>query len=206
MQTPYSHVVNVFVAAQLRMDSSGGGLIWGDSAVISCSRSTWRSARSGRSQVGSGLFLGATNFQGRLCRPDHRRPIPLFRGHVPDAETGGMSPPRTSTTAFEITWATRPRALRARYPLLSGCGGQTGRFGPPSLPACTHGLLGDSQLQRWTVGVRHAMRHGMQMEAQLHLLQIVDMGSDDERTVYSSRPAARVGSSFSAILNAWNPG
>jgi hypothetical protein len=49
------------------------------------------------------------------------------------------------------------------------------------------------------------MSHGMQMEFSYTYAKSLDMGSDDERTVYSSSTGSTVGSSFSAILNAWNP-
>ena len=45
----------------------------------------------------------------------------------------------------------------------------------------------------------------MQMELSYTYAKSLDMGSDDERTVYSSSTGSSVGSSFSAILNAWNP-
>jgi hypothetical protein len=44
------------------------------------------------------------------------------------------------------------------------------------------------------------------MEVSYTYAKSMDMGSDDERTVYSSSTGSSVGSSFSAILNAWNPG
>jgi hypothetical protein len=50
------------------------------------------------------------------------------------------------------------------------------------------------------------MSHGFQMEFSYTYSKSMDMGSDDERTVYSSSTGSSVGSSFSAILNAWNPG
>jgi hypothetical protein len=43
------------------------------------------------------------------------------------------------------------------------------------------------------------------MELSYTYSKSLDMGSDDERTVYSSSTGSSVGSSFSAILNAWNP-
>ena len=45
----------------------------------------------------------------------------------------------------------------------------------------------------------------MQMELSYTYAKSLDMGSDDERTMYSSSTGTTVGSSFSAILNAWNP-
>ncbi len=43
------------------------------------------------------------------------------------------------------------------------------------------------------------------MELSYTYAKSIDMGSDDERTVFSSSTGSTVGSSFSAILNAWNP-
>ena len=66
--------------------------------------------------------------------------------------------------------------------------------------------IGDSNYNGGQLVLRHAMRHGMQMDLSYTYSKSLDMGSDDERTVYSSSTGSSVGSSFSAILNAWNPG
>ena len=65
--------------------------------------------------------------------------------------------------------------------------------------------IGDSNYNGGQLVLRHAMSHGMQMELSYTFSKSLDMGSDDERTVYSSSTGSSVGSSFSAILNAWNP-
>ncbi len=49
------------------------------------------------------------------------------------------------------------------------------------------------------------MGRSLQMELSYTYSKSLDMGSDDERTVYSSSTGTSIGSSFSAILNAWNP-
>ena len=49
------------------------------------------------------------------------------------------------------------------------------------------------------------MSHGVQMEFSYTYSKSMDMGSDDERTMFSQSTGSSIGSSFSAILNAWNP-
>ena len=65
--------------------------------------------------------------------------------------------------------------------------------------------IGESNYNGGQLVLRHAMRHGMQMELSYTYAKSLDMGSDDERSVYSSSTGTSVGSSFSAVLNAWNP-
>ncbi len=87
-----------------------------------------------------------------------------------------------------------------------GCGGKTGRYLADAV--CQHVQLGVHWRSNYNGGqlvLRHAMRHGFQMEFSYTYSKSMDMGSDDERTVYSSSTGSSVGSSFSAILNAWNP-
>jgi hypothetical protein len=49
------------------------------------------------------------------------------------------------------------------------------------------------------------MRDGLEMELGYTFSKSIDMGSDSERTIFSSSTGTSVGSSFGAIINAWNP-
>jgi hypothetical protein len=65
--------------------------------------------------------------------------------------------------------------------------------------------IGSSNYNAGQVTLQHKMSRGIQMELSYTLSKSLDMGSDAERTTFSSSTGTAVGSSFGAILNAWKP-
>jgi len=87
-----------------------------------------------------------------------------------------------------------------------GCGGQTNRFWPrqyASLYAWTS--IGSSNYNAAQFSLLRKMSRGLQMELNYTFSKSLDMGSDAERTMFSSSTGTSAGSSFGAILNAWKP-
>ncbi len=201
----------LLAAAASRRVRAGGGLSRALQPPHAAADRSGAAAEPGRSEVGAGLFLRcyaaleATAMPARPMCPA----IPYFENMFPDAAGGGMS---ATQNIYNDTLALHPgqrdrRALRARHPVLSGMRRQD------------RTLLADAVRQPVQLGIDRATAtttaarwlcatpcaSGFQMEFSYTYSKSMDMGSDDERTVYSSSTGTSVGSSFSAILNAWNP-
>jgi hypothetical protein len=210
MQTPYSHVVNVSWQRQL---PSGFVL---EAAYL---------GRFGRHQLqqidlaqpldlvdpksGQDYFSAATQLsKDGYAGETTVAPIAYFEDMFPSAATGGMSATQNIyNTIWKYNLGNETGALYALdilcYP---ACAGQMGKFWATQFASMySWASIGDSNYNGGQVVLRHAMSHGMQMELSYTYAKSLDMGSDDERTVYSSSTGSTVGSSFSAILNAWNP-
>ena len=87
-----------------------------------------------------------------------------------------------------------------------GCGGQTNRFWPrqyASLYAWSG--IGSSNYNAAQLTLLRKMNRGVQMELSYTFSKSLDMGSDTERTMFSSSTGTAAGSSFGAILNSWKP-
>ena len=211
MKTPYSHVVNVSWQRQLP-----GGFVLEASYL----------GRFGRRQLqqidlaqplnlvdptsGTNYFTAASQlskygYAGATTVPA----IPYFENMFPGAAQNGVS---ATQNIYDNVWryslGNETAALYALdilcYP---GCAGQTGRYWANQFASLyTWASVGHSNYNAGQVTLRHAMSHGFQMEFSYTYSKALDMGSDDERTVFSSSTGSSVGSSFSAILNAWNPG
>jgi hypothetical protein len=211
MQTPYSHVVNVSWQRQLP-----DGFVLEAAYLGRFGRHQLQQIdlaqpldlvdpKSGQDYFSAATQLSKDGYAGQTTVA----PIPYFEDMFPDAATGGMSATQNIyNSIWKYNLGNETGALYALdilcYP---GCGGQTGRFWPTQFASMyTWASIGDSNYNGGQLVLRHAMRHGMQMELSYTYSKSLDMGSDDERTVYSSSTGSTVGSSFSAILNAWNPG
>ena len=78
-----------------------------------------------------------------------------------------------------------------------GCGGKTGRYWPTQFASMySWASIGEGNYNGGQLVLRHAMSHGFQMELSYTYAKSMDMGSDAERTVYSSSTGSTVGSSF----------
>ncbi|HZD30545.1 MAG TPA: TonB-dependent receptor [Candidatus Angelobacter sp.] len=210
MQTPYSHVVNVswqrqlpagFVLETSYLGRFGRNLLQQvDLAqplnlVDPASGTNYFSAATQLSKYG---YAGATNVPA----------IPYFENMFPGAAQNGQS--ATQNIYNDIWRYSLGNETAALYALdilcYPGCNGQTGRYWATQYASLySWASIGESNYNAGQVTLRHAMRHGFQMEFSYTYSKALDMGSDDERTVYSSSTGSSVGSSFSAILNAWNP-
>ncbi len=211
MKTPYSHVVNVSWQRQLpegfvleaaylgrfgRRQLQQIDLAQPLDLVDPKSGQDYFSAASQLSKLG---YAGATTVPA----------IAYFENMFPDAAGGGLS---ATQNIYNSIWRyTLGNETAALYTLdilcYPGCGGKTGRFWPTQFASMySWASVGESNYNGGQLVLRHAMRRGVQMEFSYTFAKSMDMGSDDERTVYSSSTGSSVGSSFSAILNAWNPG
>ncbi len=211
MKTPYSHVVNVSWQRQLP-----SGFVLEAAYLGRFGRNTLQQIdlaqpldlvdpKSGQDYFGAASQLSKDGYAGQTTVA----PIPYFENMFPDAATGGMSATQNIyNSIWKYNLGNETGALYALdilcYP---GCGGKTGRYWPTQFASMyTWASVGESNYNGGQLALRHAMRHGFQMEFSYTFSKSMDMGSDDERTVYSSSTGSTVGSSFSAILNAWNPG
>jgi hypothetical protein len=210
MKTPYSHVVNVSWQRQLpsgfvleaaylgrfgRRELQQIDLAQPLDLVDPKSGTDYFSAAAQLSKDG---YAGATTVA----------PIPYFENMFPDAASGGLSATQNIyNTLWRYNLGNETGALYALdimcYP---GCGGKTGRYWAPQFASMySWASIGRSNYNGGQLVLRHAMRHGFQAEVSYTYAKSMDMGSDNERTVFSTSTGSSVGSSFSAILNAWNP-
>jgi hypothetical protein len=65
--------------------------------------------------------------------------------------------------------------------------------------------IGSSNYNAVQIKLLRKASHGVQTELSYNFSKSLDMGSDAERTMFSSSTGTSAGSSFSAILNAWKP-
>jgi hypothetical protein len=131
--------------------------------------------------------------------------IPYFENMFPYAASGGIS----ATQNIYNTW--RPgNETGSLYNLdilcPPGCGSATNRFWPRQYASMyAWSSIGSSSYNAGQITLRRKMSRGVQMELSYTLSKSLDMGSDSERTMFSSSTGTSAGSSFGAILNAWNP-
>jgi hypothetical protein len=211
MKTPYAHVINVSWQRQLP-----SGFVLEAAYLGRFSRHTLQQIdlaqpldlvdpKSGMDYFTAAAELSKYGYAGATNVPA----IPYFEDMFPDAASGGMSATQNIyNTLWRYLLGNETGALYALdiqcYP---GCGGKTGRFWPTQFASMySWASIGEANYNGGQLVLRHAMRHGFQMELSYTYSKSMDMGSDDERTVFSSSTGSTVGSSFSAILNAWNPG
>ncbi len=210
MQTPYAHVVNVSWQRQLP-----DGFVLEAAYLGRFGRNQLQQIdlaqpldlvdpKTGQDYFAAAAQLSKDGYSGQT----KVAPIQYFEDMFPDAAGSGVSATQNIyNSIWKYNLGNETGALYALdilcYP---GCGGKTGRFWPTQFASMySWASIGDSNYNGGQLVLRHAMSHGMQMELSYTYAKSLDMGSDDERTVYSSSTGSSVGSSFSAILNAWNP-
>jgi len=210
MKTPYAQVVNVSFQRQLP-----SGFVLEAAYLGRFSRHTLQQIdlaqpldlvdpKSGQDYFSAAGQLSKYGYAGMTSVPA----IPYFEDMFPDAAANGVSATQNIyNTVWRYNLGNETGALYALdilcYP---GCGGKTGRFWPTQFASMySWASIGTANYNGGQVTLRHAMRHGLQMEVSYTYSKSMDMGSDAERTVYSSSTGTSIGSSLSAILNAWNP-
>ena len=210
MQTPYAHVVNVSWQRQLP-----DGFVLEAAYLGRFGRNQLQQIdlaqpldlvdpKSGQDYFSAAAQLSKDGYAGQT----NVAPIQYFEDMFPDAAGNGVSATQNIyNSIWKYNLGNETGALYALdilcYP---GCAGKTGRYWPTQFASMySWASIGDSNYNGGQLVLRHAMSHGMQMELSYTYAKSLDMGSDDERTVYSSSTGSSVGSSFSAILNAWNP-
>ena len=210
MKTPYAHVVNVSWQRQLP-----AGFVLETSYLGRFSRRTLQQidfaqpldlvdSKSGMDYFTAASELSKYGYAGASTVPA----IPYFEDMFPDAASGGRS--ATQNIYNDIWRYTLGNETAALYSLdilcYPGCGGKTGRFWPTQFASMySWASIGRANYNGGQLVLRRPMGRSLQMELSYTYSKSLDMGSDDERTVYSSSTGSSVGSSFSAILNAWNP-
>ncbi len=207
MKTPYSHVVNFSMQRELH---SGFAL---ELAYI---------GRFGRhqlqqvdlaqpldlvdSQSGQDYFAAATQMsRQKYAGAASVAAIPYFEDMFPDAAGGGNS---ATQNIYNIWLSGNETGSLYSLDILCtpGCGGQTNRFWPRQYASLyAWSSLGNSSYNAGQFTLLRKMSGGAQMELSYTLSKSFDMGSDAERTMFSSSTGTSAGSSFGAILNAWNP-
>ncbi len=211
MKTPYAHVVNVSWQRQLP-----AGFVLEASYLGRFSRNTLQQIdlaqpldlvdpKSGMDYFTAATELSKYGYEGATTVPA----IPYFEDMFPGAASGGMSATQNIyNNIWRYTLGNETAALYALdilcYP---NCGGPTtGRFWPTQFASMyTWASIGEANYNGGQLLLRRPVGRSFQMELSYTYSKSLDMGSDDERTVYSSSTGSSVGSSFSAILNAWNP-
>jgi hypothetical protein len=207
MSTPYSHVVNLSLQRELP------------------SRFVLELAYIGRfgrhqlqqldlaqpldlvdSRSGTDYFAAATQLSKlKYAGAVNVAPIPYFEHMFPDAAGNGQS----ATQSIYNNWLAG-NETGSLYMMdilcVPGCGGQTNRFWPRQYASLyAWSSIGSSNYNAGQVTLLHKMSRGVQMELNYTFSKSLDMGSDAERTMFSSSTGTTAGSSFGAILNAWKP-
>jgi hypothetical protein len=87
-----------------------------------------------------------------------------------------------------------------------GCGGKTNRFWPRQFASMyAWSSIDSSNYNAGQLTLRRNLSGGVQLGISYTHSKSLDMGSDAERTTFSSSTGTTAGSSFGAILNAWKP-
>ena len=131
--------------------------------------------------------------------------IPYFENMFPDAAAGGQS---ATQNIYNIWLPGNETGSLYMLDILCtpGCGGTPNRFWPRQYASMyAWSSIGNSSYNAGQITLRQKMNQGVQMELSYTLSKSIDMGSDSERTMFSSSTGTNAGSSFGAILNAWSP-
>jgi hypothetical protein len=132
--------------------------------------------------------------------------IPYFEDMFPDAASGGQS---ATQNIYNQVWF--PGNETGSLYLLDilctpGCGGSPNRFWPRQYASMyAWSSIGSSNYNASQITLRRRMSRGVQLKVSYTFSKSLDMGSDSERTIFSSSTGTSAGSSFGAILNAWKP-
>ena len=210
MKTPYAHVVNVSWQRQLP-----GGFVLETAYLGRFSRNTLQQIdlaqplnlvdpKSGMTYFQAADELSQYGYAGATTVPA----IPYFEDLFPGAAQNGQSATQNIyNNIWKYVLGNETAGLYTLDILCAyGCS-QQGRYWPTQFASLyTWASIGYANYNAGQVTLRHAMSHGVQMEFSYTYSKSMDLGSDDERTVFSQSTGSSIGSSFSAILNAWNPG
>ena len=131
--------------------------------------------------------------------------IPYFENMFPDAAGSGQS---ATQSIYNIWLPGNETGSLYMLDILCtpGCGGQTNRFWPRQYASLyAWSSIGNSSYNAGQFTLRQKSRRSVQIELSYTLSKSLDMGSDSERTMFSSSTGTSAGSSFGAILNTWKP-
>ncbi len=207
MRTPYSQVVNFSIQRELPR---------------AFALEIAYSGRFGRHQLqqidlaepldladpksGQDYFSAATQLsKQKYARATSVSAIPYFENMFPDAAGGGGS---ATQNIYNIWLPGNETGSLYMLDILCtpGCGGTPNRFWPRQYASMyAWSSIGNSSYNAGQIILRRKMNQGVQMELSYTFSKSLDMGSDSERTMFSSSTGTSAGSSFGAILNAWKP-
>jgi hypothetical protein len=207
MKTPYSQVVNLSIQRELHREFTL------EIAYI---------GRLGRHQLeqidlaqpldlvdpksGQDYFSAATQLsKQKYAGVASVAAIPYFENMFPDAAGGGSS---ATQNVYNIWLPGNETGSLYMLDILCtpGCGGTPNRFWPRQYASMyAWSSIGTSSYNAGQITLRRKISRGVQMKLSYTLSKSLDMGSDNERTMFSSSTGTSAGSSFGAILNAWNP-
>jgi hypothetical protein len=131
--------------------------------------------------------------------------IPYFEDMFSDAAGGGNS---ATQNIYNIWLSGNETGSLYMLDVLCtpGCGGQTNRFWPRQYASLyAWSSIGSSNYNAAQITLLHRMSRGVQMNLGYTFSKSLDMGSDAERTMFSSSTGTSEGNSFGAILNSWKP-
>jgi hypothetical protein len=208
MKTPYSHGVNFSIQRELP------GAFTMEVAYV---------GRFGRHQLqqidlaqpldlvdpqsGQDYFTAATLLsKQKYASATTVSAIPFFENMFPDAARNGKS---ATQNVYDQIWL--PGNETGSLYMLDilctpGCGGQANRFWARQYASLyAWSSIGSSNYNAAQFTLLSRMRRGVQLQLGYTLSKSLDMGSDAERTMFSSSTGTNMGSSFGAILDAWNP-
>ncbi len=209
MKTPYSHGSNFSIQRELPRRIHLGDRIYRQvrPPPVAADRSG-ATAGSGGPAIGSGLLRGGhCSFPSKNMREQavNVATIPYFEDMFPDAAGNGKS---ATQNIYNIWLPGNETGSLYMLDILCtpGCGGQTNRFWPRQYASMyAWSSIGSSNYNAAQFTLLRKMSRGMQMELSYTFSKSLDMGSDAERTMFSSSTGTSAGSSFGAILNAWKP-
>ena len=157
--------------------------------------------QSGMDYFSAAAQLSQEKYQGVANAPRNA----YFEDMFPDAAGGGKS----ATQNIYSNWlpGNETGSLYMLDILCSpGCGGQTNRYWPRQFASMyAWSSIGSSNYNAAQIKARGRFGRSLHIEAAYTLSKSLDMGSDAERTIFSSSTGTSMGSSFGAILNSWNP-
>ncbi len=157
--------------------------------------------KSGQDYFSAATQLSKQSYEGVI----NVAKIPYFEDMFPDAVGGGNS---ATQNIYNIWLPGNETGSLYMLDILCtpGCGGTPNRFWPHQYASMyAWSSIGNSSYNAGQITLRRQMHQGVQMELSYTLSKSIDMGSDSERTMFSSSTGTSAGSSFGAILNAWNP-
>jgi hypothetical protein len=207
MKTPYSHVLNFSIQRELHHE-----FILEIAYIGRLGRHQLQQIDLAQplnlvdSQSGQDYFAAATQLSKQsYAKATKVAKIPYFEDMFADAAGNGNS----ATQNIYNIWlpGNETGSLYMLDILCSpGCGGQTNRFWPRQYASMyAWSSIGSSSYNAGQITLRHTMSRGVQMELSYTFAKSLDMGSDTERTMFSSSTGTNIGSSFGAILNTWSP-
>lgn len=208
MKTPFSHVVNLSIQRQIHRDFLFEVAYIGRfgrhqlQQIDLAQPLNLVDKRSGQDYFTAATQLSKLKYSGAVTVPESA----YFEDMFPDAAGGGNS---ATQNIYSQVWfpGNETGSLYMIDILCSpGCGGSTNRFWPRQFASLyAWSSIGRSNYNAGQIILSHKSIHGIQLEMSYTFSKSLDMGSDAERTLFSSSTGTSQGSSFGAILNAWNP-